>query len=160
MYVESCVIAKPRSTNNYCYDPKKCGEDSFFNYKIGEKSLAIGIADGVGSWKDNKIDPAIFSRTLMENCHQIYNNCYYNNQIIDISQIVSQSFDKLLENNPPIYGSSTVCLLNFEYSENNVVAKTLQLGDSGYIIIRRNKIIYEFNPQRYPITYRENQAPF
>lgn len=43
------------------------GEDSFFVSRVGESSdIALGVADGVGSWADVGVDPGDFSHGICD----------------------------------------------------------------------------------------------
>lgn len=52
---------------------EKGGEDAFFASPVeaGNAPMflgAVGVADGVGGWSEDGVDPAAYARTLMENC--------------------------------------------------------------------------------------------
>lgn len=155
MIVNSFAITQPKFKNKYFYKPDECGEDSYFIYKIRNRTLAIGVADGVGSWKHSGIDPALFSRALTSNAFDITNNHYYNNLQIDSYNIMNLAYEQLKKDERNIYGSATFCSVNFIYEEDKIMAKSINLGDSGYIIIRNFKLVYQSQPQR-KITYRRS----
>ena len=54
---------------NIPHDDKKWkgGEDAWF-----ESSKLIAMADGVGGWADQGVDPAIFSRQLCKNIGEFF----------------------------------------------------------------------------------------
>lgn len=45
---------------------EKGGEDAFFVTSAG--CGAVGVADGVGGWSEDGVDPALYARTLMVRC--------------------------------------------------------------------------------------------
>jgi protein phosphatase PTC7 len=159
MIIDSFVVGQPRLKNRYYYKPDECGEDSYFNYKIGSKILAMGVADGVGSWKNLNIDPALFSRALMLNAHEIINDYYYNNKKIDSQKIMNLAYENLKQDDRKIYGSATFCSVSFIYEKDKILAKTINLGDSGYIIIRNFKLLHQSKPQRV-INSRHQNCPY
>jgi len=48
-----------------------CGEDAFFLAAPTPSSASIGIADGVGGWAGQGVDPALFAWELMNRCQDI-----------------------------------------------------------------------------------------
>lgn len=100
----------------------KGGEDASF-----ASNVLLSVADGVGGWSELGIDPGIFSRQLIDNISNENTRTNNRTNILDL-------FVKACENNKH-KGSSTctICRLNYEKTSN---LETLNLGDSGYIILR------------------------
>jgi protein phosphatase PTC7 len=103
----------------------KGGEDAF-----AIKEGLICVADGVGGWNNQGVDPSNFSRELCENVSKEYMKNYhkYHNK-------PKQIFSEAVKNTISI-GSATFCMgvLDIE----NKLLHTINLGDSGYMIIRDN----------------------
>lgn len=61
--------------------------------KIFIKLKFLGVADGVGGWRQYGIDPADFSSNLMRNCSEIVNSGEFQPQRPDL--IIANAFHKL-----------------------------------------------------------------
>ncbi|CAL5377739.1 unnamed protein product [Camellia sinensis] len=107
------------------------GEDAYFI--VGQSWL--GVADGVGSWSEEGIDPGIYSRELMENCRKIVSEC---NSVPHPEEVISES---ALEAESP--GSSTILVAYFD----GQVLHVANIGDSGFIVIR-NGVVYKRSTPR------------
>lgn len=101
----------------------------------GRPDVAIGVADGVGSWSENGIDPALFSQALMYHSSILFSS----QPTASTSQatpkkILADAFKKVqLEKGIPA-GSSTATILTLESSTGTL--RSANLGDSGFIILR------------------------
>ncbi|THF96102.1 hypothetical protein TEA_020839 [Camellia sinensis var. sinensis] len=107
------------------------GEDAYFI--VGQNWL--GVADGVGSWSEEGIDPGIYSQELMENCRKIVSEC---NSVPHPEEVISES---ALEAESP--GSSTILVAYFD----GQVLHVANIGDSGFIVIR-NGVVYKRSTPR------------
>lgn len=143
MQIETYSISFPKKSFEVRYKPDECGEDSFFVYNQNNTTLAMGVADGVGGWQEFNINSGLFSQNLMLNTY----NTYHDQKSLHPLKLMEIAYSKLLEQEKSIYGSSTYCTITYHYNQDNIVAKTNNIGDSGYIIIRKNKIIYRSNRQ-------------
>lgn len=130
------------------------GEDAFFIAKQKNCDV-LGVADGVGGWQSVGIDPSIFSSNLMRQCKQLVekdeNSIFKKNLALDLTtpvRILEQSYTKLLEiQDDSLIGSATACILLFDYATNNLISANL--GDSGYVVIRNEKIIHRSYEQQH-----------
>lgn len=117
---------------------EKFGEDACFALTNSRRKDYIGIADGVGGWRDRGFDPSVFSSSLMRICKDMANK-----KQEDPMRLIDDSYNKLLllnkKKNFQIVGSSTVCILSFE--QETGILTTANLGDSGYLIVRNGEII-------------------
>lgn len=125
------------------------GDDAWFIAK--QKCMdVLGVADGVGGWHDMGIDPSRFSFNLMKTCKRIVEQEYdlSINQKTPIN-LLAQSYKTLLEskNNSLLIGSSTACILLFHHDTN--LLHTCNLGDSGFCVIRDNRIIHRSQEQQH-----------
>jgi protein phosphatase PTC7 len=172
----------------------KVGDDAWFI--VSQKYAdVLGVADGVGGWRDVGVDPSKFSTNLMKSCKRIVeqNLDQYLSATIDsissnassstsssspsasaLSQsisssstsnqtnlidainnslkkmpidLLSQSYNTLLENKNSIIGSSTACIIL--YHRDTSYLHSANLGDSGFAIIRNNKIIHKSQEQQH-----------
>eukprot|EP00347_Sterkiella_histriomuscorum_P001361 403372331 len=114
-------------------NPRGPSEDAFFITEIG-----AGVSDGVGSWSNYGIDSSLFSNTLMRECQKFIQRVVFRQQqsIID-SRITQQELEchrQALESfrrtHFPGSATATICVLN------NRDLSALNLGDSGFILIR------------------------
>ncbi|EGR28517.1 protein phosphatase, putative [Ichthyophthirius multifiliis] len=102
---------------------QKGGEDA--NY--AEQNL-IAVADGVGGWADNGVDPAEYSNLLIKNLREIYNT----NKTKYIQNPKELLIDSAQKTN--ILGSSTLVMCTLD--QNKDILNTTYIGDSGYCLYR------------------------
>lgn len=100
----------------------KGGEDAFCN-----SSEVLAVADGVGGWNEVGVDPRLYSQQLCENILSFYNSFKSQLTLKDI-------FIKACRENKH-RGSSTCTICHFSKTESDVL-EALNLGDSGYLILR------------------------
>lgn len=103
------------------------------NSKLGEDALfisphAVGVADGVGGWKQNNIDSGDYSRTLMKNCQDIV----LRQPEVDARALFKQAVTQVGEG---IFGTCTVCILTVNL--HTCTAQVANLGDSRFVYLRR-----------------------
>jgi protein phosphatase PTC7 len=114
-----------------------CGEDSFF---VSNTYRTIGIADGVGGWKDEGVDPALFANKLMENAK------YYaetHRKDTDPESIMHNAFEKLVHDKNVRAGSSTCCIASLIKDQSEKWwLDVANLGDSGTLVIRNRDILH------------------
>jgi protein phosphatase PTC7 len=112
----------------------------------------MGIADGVGGWREMGVDPSKFSSNLMTQCKRIVEQD--KNILSDAKnlnektpiQILSDGYNSLLESKDSnLIGSSTACLIVF--NRENRKFYSANLGDSGFAVVRNNKIIHRSQEQ-------------
>ncbi|CAK9324241.1 unnamed protein product [Citrullus colocynthis] len=127
-----------------CYLPHPAkeetgGEDAHF---ICVDEHVVGVADGVGGWADVGIDAGKFARELMSN------------SINAIQEQPGDSVDpaKVLEkahSGTTAKGSSTACIISL--SEKGLHA--INLGDSGFIVIRDGSTIFRSPVQQHGFNF-------
>lgn len=98
----------------------------------------IAVADGVGGWADSGVDPALFSKELCRNIKDIYLKAQKEGDSGSIHSVINNP-KQLLTDAVPEWrqkGSSTavICMLD---SQGNYL-HTANLGDSGYLLLRKN----------------------
>lgn len=128
------------------------GDDAWF-IASKDKSDVLGVADGVGGWRDIGVDPSKFSTNLMRTCKRVVEQGLTTEQGDQIDhktpiEILSASYQALLENkNPSLIGSSTACIIVFNRESNYL--HTANLGDSGFVVVRENKIVHRSREQQH-----------
>ncbi|WCJ44405.1 hypothetical protein M5689_025073 [Euphorbia peplus] len=133
-------------TSGLFYIPKENkarpqGEDAYF---ICKAKNAIGIADGVGSWAFQGIDAGKYARELMANCMSVFNQ---NKGSINPARVLQLAYRKTLSK-----GSSTACIIALK--DNNVL-RYANLGDSGFVLFRGKKFLYQS-----PVQTRKFNHPY
>jgi protein phosphatase PTC7 len=108
------------------------------------------VADGVGGWREYGIDPSKFSSSLMDTCKRLIEqeklNIHDSTSKTPI-QILTKSYNTLLDSKNSLIGSSTACIVIFNRDTEFIHAANL--GDSGFVIIRNNKIVHRSQEQQH-----------
>ena len=99
---------------------EKGGEDAF----VASENLLV-VADGVGGWAKQGVDPGLFSKSLVSNIK----NFYEKQPEKGLKDILALSVLKTKE-----IGTSTATLVSLK----NDTLKTANLGDSSYVIYSLN----------------------
>ncbi|TNV76304.1 hypothetical protein FGO68_gene11534 [Halteria grandinella] len=109
-------------------------------YKGGEDAYVlsdtfIAVADGVGGWNDVGVDPALFSKELCLNLWEEYikRRATQSFFTLDLKSIFVETVKRTKNK-----GSSTMVIAGLDPQAQGVV-KTLNLGDSGYLIARKDE---------------------
>ena len=87
----------------------------------------IAVADGVGGWAEQGVDPGLFSKQLCKDIRGLFEQ--------DSKVSLKDILVKAVEMNKNV-GSSTAVLASLE---DEGTLKTTNLGDSGYVIFRASK---------------------
>ncbi|XP_055808267.1 probable protein phosphatase 2C 55 [Solanum dulcamara] len=107
------------------------GEDAHF---IHELYQTIGIADGVGGWAQKGIDAGMYARELMKNSLITIDNELKGH--VNPKRVLQEAYKKTNSE-----GSSTACIITLNSQKNTIDA--VNVGDSGFFLIRKGKIIYK-----------------
>lgn len=112
-----------------------CGEDSFFvanNYKV------IGVADGVGGWRNEGVDPSLFANALMENA-KLFAETHRSE--LDPEKILDAAYTKVVKDGVVKVGSSTACIAALRTDANGGHALDVaNIGDSGVMVVRNRDL--------------------
>ncbi|CEG37218.1 phosphatase ptc7 family protein [Plasmopara halstedii] len=118
------------------------GEDAFFLGVVphGEDQgthgpvdvLAMGVADGVGSWFEKGVSARQYAKELMVAAHQAVQVSYAKDHDIEPSEVLHAAWSTVLQRE--IVGSSTACVLALDPELGELHG--INLGDSGFLIIR------------------------
>ncbi|PSC69732.1 putative phosphatase 2C 55 isoform A [Micractinium conductrix] len=106
------------------------GEDAYFSCSNRNGITALGVADGVYSWREQGIDAGQFSRRLMEFARHSVDL-----GTTDVLRVLQFAAKRLrLEG---ILGSSTACIVLIDQLQGRLAAANL--GDSGFLVIGRRR---------------------
>lgn len=125
-------------------------EDAYFLTKVRlpdeasckkKDMVYMGVADGVGSWRQYGVDPREFSHLLMKECRNILLEAATDarrggdtifNRAVTPSEILSQAYERVKAED--VIGSSTACIALFDGVRHQLHFSNL--GDSGIIVLR------------------------
>lgn len=103
----------------------------------------LGVADGVGQWSLEGMNPGVYARELMENCGKIISNSSIVS-IISPLEVLKRSVE---EAQSP--GSSTILVAYF----NGQALHVANIGDSGFIIIRNGTVYKRSSPMLHEFNF-------
>jgi protein phosphatase PTC7 len=106
--------------------------------------LTCGVADGVGSWFEQGISAKKYSNDLMKAAHEAAILSFARDKRIDPGEILNAAWQTVLQKET--IGSSTACILSLDPEQGELHA--INLGDSGFLIIRDKKSDLETARQR------------
>jgi|ERR1712130_121938 len=119
------------------------GEDAFFINKTDSDIDTYGIADGVGGWRRQGIDPSIFSTSLMEQCMNI--SATNPDPKKTLINAVSEMQKIHKSQNYRLLGSSTAVCISIDKKSNSL--SVANLGDSGFLVLREGKVLLRSKEQ-------------
>eukprot|EP00249_Psilotum_nudum_P022481 c28532_g1_i3 orf=383-1780(+) len=117
------------------------GEDAYF---ICADQQAVGVADGVGGWAMEGIDAGQYARELMSQSMKAV--LQEPHGLINPARVLTTAHSKTT-----CRGSSTACILAFS----NHRLQAVNLGDSGFIIVRNGRKIF-----KSPVQQHQFNVPF
>jgi protein phosphatase PTC7 len=109
----------------------KGGEDAFF-IGVHDGNLALGVADGVGGWGHQGIDPSLVSKGLMLGAKHAFEKLGQHDPV----EIMEYGRKQVQH----ITGSSTALVIVLSNAATKLTAANL--GDSGFMVIRENEVFY------------------
>ena len=155
-----CYSSSDWNTQNITNDISLSEDASFFSTvqlpdeidQTLRKFTYLGVADGVGSWREYGVDPRDFSHQLMEECMNVLDEAETaaleqlgsdvvvkppmgRNQrhvMISPAQLMAQAYERVKAQN--IIGSTTACVALFDSLRHQFHFSNL--GDSGLIVLR------------------------
>ena len=122
------------------------GQDAYFVAKIGNNDhhTAFGIADGVGGWTSHGVDPADFSHGL---CGYMAEAALeWKSGKLGPIELLQSGYQKTVEDPKIKAGGSTACIAVAEDDGRMHIAN---LGDSGFLLLRRGTVHHYSNPQTH-----------
>jgi len=105
----------------------------------------IGVADGVGGWRDYGVDPGLFSNHLMRNCERLVKAGFFISN--SPRALLKQGFREMQESKAQVIGSSTACLMMLSHSDLKLY--TTNIGDSGFLVVRRGEVVHRSHEQQH-----------
>ena len=159
---KSAIITTIREEEASTRNIYNFGDDATFQYENNDYYF-FGLADGVSGNTKKGFDAKLFPLALLSISQFVLENEYENGLK---SSVASNTllFDLLCKSHhivqdKRVYGSSTVCLLALNKSTYGL--NTLNLGDSGYLLIRDNQVFYKSVAQshRYNAPYQIGCTP-
>ncbi len=118
----------------------KGGEDAF-----AVTDQMIAVADGVGGWNEHGVDPSKYSRELCENIKIEYNKNFGKFYATPKKLFIDAA------NKTTAIGSSTFCMCSIDKEKNYL--HTVNLGDSGYMIIRDKEVLFKSEEQTHQFNF-------
>lgn len=127
-----------------CYLPHPAkeetgGEDAHF---ICDEEQVIGVADGVGGWADVGVNAGLYARELMSNSvkaiHETPKGSIDPLSVLEKAHAATKAL-----------GSSTACIIFLE----NQGLHAINLGDSGFLVIRDGCTIFESPVQQHSFNF-------
>ena len=126
------------------------GEDAFFATTIAGSAhdVAFGVADGVGGWQDQGIDPSHFSHGL---CGLMAGTAFAHEGLeegktVRPQPLMQTAYDAVISNPRIVAGG---CTASIGVANSDGVLESANLGDSGLLILAPGKIAYRSEPQTH-----------
>lgn len=157
---------------------KDSGEDAFFASTIGgsQSHVAFGVADGVGGWQDQGVDPSEFSQALcglMAGSANIHENIEENP--VKPQPLLQQAYDAVMNNPRIAAGGCTASLgvmnrrgsietAKYVVTQSHISIESLtlcSLGDSGYLVFGPGKVAHRSESQTHAFNtpYQMSKVP-
>lgn len=137
-------------------NPFQFGDDSCFvsHHTSGD---VLGVADGVGGWRQYGVDPGTFSDALMRACERVVSaGAFVPHQP---AQLLARAYNELMESKEPIVGSSTACVVVLSRDTGRLHAANI--GDSGFLLVRDGRVLLRSEEQQHYFNtpYQLSNAP-
>jgi protein phosphatase PTC7 len=126
-----------------------CGEDSFF---VANTYRTIGVADGVGGWRDEGYDASVFANELMR-LSKLYAETHRRDT--DPEAVLEHAFGRLKHEQFVRAGSSTALIASLRDIGGKTYLDVANLGDSGLFVIREDEVVHRVHEKVHGIN-----APF
>tara|TARA_Y100000310_G_scaffold335211_1_gene416697 strand:- start:3152 stop:3901 length:750 start_codon:yes stop_codon:yes gene_type:complete len=114
------------------------GEDSYL--VSSPTNSTIAVADGVGGWESKGVNPRAFADEMLRKTYD-----FIKNGEIDPKNAIRASFPLLSE-----VGSATFCMGKMD---SDGIFRIANIGDSGFMVIRNEKILLESAEQQHQFNY-------
>ncbi|CAG8621072.1 8766_t:CDS:2, partial [Paraglomus brasilianum] len=131
------------------------GQDAFFHVST-DYGIIQGVADGVGSWGEDGVDPSAFAWAMMENAASIAkelgsakNNP--NKSMVDAGVVLSKAFENTVAGGKVEAGSATTSILTL--SNDSGILNAAVLGDSAFLLIRNGRVHYQSASQQHVFNF-------
>ncbi|XP_017076313.2 protein phosphatase PTC7 homolog fig [Drosophila eugracilis] len=123
---------------------QRFGEDSYF---VSSTPLAevMGVADGVGGWRDMGVDAGRFAKELMSCCSGKAQQSGFDGR--SPRDLLIAGYQELTRREHPVVGSSTACLVTMH--RRDCTLYTANLGDSGFLVVRNGQVLHRSQEQTH-----------
>lgn len=139
------VAGFPKDFKNGKVRKGQIGDDAWL-ITSAENADILGVADGVGGWRDYGVDPSDFSYSLLRSIERITSVTSPWN-LRNPVDLLSAAFRELLHSKRPITGSSTACILILDHESSNLF--TVNIGDSGFLVVRKGCVVHKSEEQQH-----------
>jgi len=124
---------------------RTAGSHSRLRHRSSNSADVIGVADGVGGWRQYGIDPGQFSLQLMQSCERLVTSGYFVSD--QPARLLAQGFSEMQQCKKPVIGSSTACLAMLNHADGKLYSANI--GDSGLLVVRDGKVIHRSAEQQH-----------
>jgi len=145
LHLISAVAGFSKSINPTVHQTKwSYGEDAYFiaNHRA---TYVLGVADGVGGWREYGVDPSQVPRTIMSLCARLVDNGKFSASSPE--QLLEHAYDEASMHKDAAMGSTTACLVSFDTNDKRL--HTVNLGDSGYMVVRNGRVLARSQEQQH-----------
>jgi protein phosphatase PTC7 len=157
-------------SKQFKYRLMNCGEDAMIDGHSPRNRYSIfAIADGVGGWAMQDVDPSEFAWGLMSSILNVFKEQFSNTDLSDKKlgmhpmEILNIAHSRVIQGKKIIAGSSTACVAVIDFQEKKL--NVVNVGDSGFILLRNGKVYvhskehqrgYNFPYQLSPLHYTDS----
>jgi protein phosphatase PTC7 len=152
LQVLSGVAYLPKSPNANRANKIDCGEDAYFidSKLVGDRVCSLGVADGVGGYQQFGVDPSHMAWALMEGCESQMSH----NPELSCKQALCNTYHHIVDNKTVVIGGATACIVSLHNARDDngnpiLRMKSANLGDSAFIVIRNEKVVYRSKDQTH-----------
>ncbi len=145
-------VQPPKAGRSKASRPES-GQDAFFVSRLGAVpgEVALGVADGVGGWMDSGVDPADFSHAF---CNYMADAALSTPASATGGKSAPLTARKLMQkgyeavcHDPAIKAGGSTAIVGLLTAEG--VLEVANLGDSGFILLRLNRVHAASDPQTH-----------
>lgn len=138
------------------------GEDAFFAATVGgsKHHVAFGVADGVGGWQDQGVDPSVFSHGL---CGLMAGTAHIHEGVeegknVRPQELMQVAYDAVIGNPRIVAGGCTASIAVVDQVGG---METANLGDSGFLVIGPGRVAYRSQAQTHAFNtpYQMSKVP-
>lgn len=126
-YLDTNVYNIPKGKTDGSTNMLYCGQDSFF---VSRTRKSMGVCDGVGGWIVFNIDSAYLAREMC---------ILMNLSDDDPYKMIVNAYNDIIKYRRISAGGTTACVVTLD----NSILKFSNIGDSRFIIIRGEIVVYE-----------------
>ncbi|CAG0913003.1 unnamed protein product [Notodromas monacha] len=137
------VAGFPKDQVDACRDGR-CGDDAYF-FASNAHADIMGVADGVGGWRQQGVNPAAFSTALLRIAKRLAEAGRA--PPTSPKTLLQLAFMDVRETKGDAFGSSTACLVSLD--RQSAILHTANLGDSGVMVVRNGRLVLRSQEQQH-----------